>query len=358
MRLIQRYILSGFLRLLAISLFAFIVLFTVVDLFENMDELLKHNVPLLAGVSFFLYRIPYIVGQTAPVAVLVSVLLSLGLLNRHGEITAIKAGGIRLMRAVAPLLVAGLVISAGVVVMNESVTPVAMKKAASFRKEWFGARSSNFGKGGMWLRTSAGIYNIMHADLARNELHGVTLYVLERPFRAVGRITAETARFGKGGWKAEKAVVWSFAEDGKALESRTVSGLVIPGLMDPVDLSDVENFQKNMGMRELGRYIKNVEAQGYDSSRYRLDLYCKLSFPLVSFVMVLVGIPFALKTGRHVGVAAGVGVSIVIAFSYWVVYALSRSMALGHMVPPLVAAAFPDILFLAAGALMMGQVKE
>ncbi len=67
---------------------------------------------------------------------------------------------------------------------------------------------------------------------------------------------------------------------------------------------------------------------------------------------------FALRAGRHGGIAAGVGLSVVIGFGYWIVFGMAKSLGSSGILPPLVAAAFPDALFLALGALMFGYVRQ
>lgn len=356
MRLIQRYILSEFLKLLAIALGAFIALFMMVDLFENIDLLMKHGVPLSHSVRFFAWKLPFIIGQVSPIAVLVASLVSLGLLSKHGEITAIKAGGVRLLRAVTPLLIAGLAISVLVILMNEYVTPVALKKTDSFRQQWFGVQGGSFGKEGVWVRTGRGIFNVRQVDLGRERLYGLTLYEIEKPFAVKDRIYSRSVAWKGDKWVADEAIVWRF-KDGEVKREKALS-LEINEFIRPEDLPNVENLQKNMSLKELRGYVRSLDADGYDSSKYRIDLYGKIAFPLVNFVMLLMGIPFALKTGRYSGIATGVGLSVVIAFSYWIVYAVTRSLGLNALIPPIVAAAFPDVLFFAIGALMFGYVKE
>lgn len=357
MKILARYIVSEFAKLLAITLASFILLFIMMDVFENMGNLVKYNVPALPGAAFFVYKIPFIVSQVSPIAVLMATLLSLGMLAKSGEVTAIKAGGVRLVRVAYPLFVAGLLISAAIFIMNETMTPGAMKKTDAFRKQWFGYQGSSFGKEGIWLRAEGGIFNIRQFDTRKNRLNGITWYVMEKPFRVKSRVHAKTAQWKEGGWVAPEAVVWSFSateEAGKA----AAADLALSGLPGPEDLSDVENIHKNMGFMDLWNYIRGLEAEGYDASRYRIDLYGKVTFPLVNFIMVLVGIPFALKTGRHAGIAAGVGLSVAIAFCYWIVFAVLRSLGQSGMVPPIMAAALPDLLFLAIGALMFGYVRQ
>ncbi len=357
MKLIERYIVSEFLKLLALAIVSMVLIFILFDLFENMDNLMKYNVPVLAAGVFFIYKIPFIIGQISPVSVLVAVLISVGLLAKHNEMTAIKAGGVRLLRAVAPLLALGVVISFSVILMNEYVTPTALKKVDTFRKQWFGAQGGSFGKEGMWVKTSEGIINIRRLDITKERVYGVTVYSLEKPFRIRERASARAAAWQDGQWVASDATVWDFAPGGEA-QRNVEPAYAIPGLAAPEDLLTIEDLRKNMGFFELRQYIKGLEADGYEANRYRVDLYGKISFPFVNFIMVIVGIPFALKTGRHSGIATGVALSVVIAFSYWIVFALTRSLGQSGAVPPFIASAFPDALFLAIGALMMGYVRE
>ncbi|MFQ5736100.1 MAG: LPS export ABC transporter permease LptG [Thermodesulfobacteriota bacterium] len=357
MKLLERYIVTEFLKLLALAVVSFVLVFILFDLFENMDNLMKFNVPVLASVVFFLYKVPFIIGQISPVSVLVAVLISLGILAKHNEITAVKAGGVRVLRVIVPLLLIGAVISVAVMLMNEYVTPTALKKVDGFRKQWFGVQESSFGKEGMWVKSGAGIINIRRMDVDKNRLNGVTVYVIEKPFRLKERVSSRTVKWRDGRWVADMADIWSFASEAEAVK-RLERGYVIEGLAPPEDLLSMESLQKNMGFFKLRQYIKNLEAEGYESTRYRIDLYGKVAFPFVNFIMVLVGIPFALKTGRHSGIATGVGLSVVIAFSYWIVFALTRSLGQSGAVPPLVASAFPDVLFLAIGTLMLGYVRE
>lgn len=357
MKTLERYILTEFAKLLVMAVAAFCVLFLMIDIFENMDGLMKHDVPAIASILFFAYKIPFILGQTSPVAALLATLLTLGALSRHGEITALKSGGVRLLRVLAPVLVAGVVLSVAVIVMNETVVPAAQHRVDLFRRQWFGMQGQGFGSSGMWMRTEDGILNVRQMDMKKNELNGVTLYLVEKPFNVTKRINARTVAWIDGAWKAPSAEVWRFSADGVA-EVKEERGWALTEVAPPEDLVTAESAYKNMGIFELNTYINRLVAEGYNAARFKIDLYGKITFPLVNFIMILVGIPFALKTGRHGGIAAGIGISIIVAFSFWVVFAVMRSFGVSGAIPPLVAAVFPDVLFFAAGALMLGYVRE
>lgn len=357
MKILARYIAVEFLKLLLLTVSAFVLIFVMIDLSDNVDNLLLHKVPIVPSAVFCLYKIPFMVSQIAPVSVLVAVMISLGILDKHGEITAIKAGGVRLLRVIAPLLLLGLAISVGIILMDEFITPRSLKKVDNFKKQWFGMQERSIGAEGMWMRTSSGIINIKRMDLDNNQLQGVTAYHIDKPFQIKELVSAKVLKWQDGRWFTDKASFRGFdavAGAGKSADA----DYVLEGLAGPEDLVNIENMHKNMGFIELRQYIKGLEEDGYETTRYRIDLYGKIAFPFVNFVMVLVGIPFALKTGRYSGIATGLGLSVAIAFSYWVVFAVTRSLGQGGVIPPLVASAFPDVIFLAIGALMIGYVRE
>ncbi len=357
MNRLERYILMEFAKLLAISMGAFILLFVIVDVFENIGRISRAGAPSAETAAYFIYRIPFTIGQVSPIAVLLAALLSLGLLSKHNEITAIKAGGVRMFRVITPLLAAGMVISVGVMLINETVTPGATRRADAFHARWLEGVKGSTGLHGVWMKTDTGIFNISHIDTAAMELKGVRYFEVDRGFAPVKRIEAKRAVWVDEAWVAPSATVWEFTGAGGVAES-TRAEFRLPGPDAPERLTGVETRLSNMGLFELARYTRKLKAEGYDTTRAKIDLYGKLTFPLVNFIMVLVGVPFALKTGRHSGIAVGVGLSVAIAFSYWVVFAITRSLGYNGIVPPILAAAFPDVLFAAVGVLMYGHVRQ
>src|SRR2546430_16279955 len=77
------------------------------------------------------------------------------------------------------------------------------------------------------------------------------------------------------------------------------------------EIDDFIRIQKpvtSMSYLELKDYVAQLEAAGFQVRKYLVELYAKLSFPLVNLVMVLVAIPFALQSPRG-GRLFGVGLA-------------------------------------------------
>lgn len=112
-----------------------------------------------------------------------------------------------------------------------------------------------------------------------------------------------------------------------------------------------------MGFFELYPYIRKLEAEGYDATRYRVDLHGKMAFSIVSIILLVIGISFSLRSERSGGVAQSIGAGVVIGFSYWLVFAFSLSLGRSGTLYPLLAAWLPNLLFGGAAYYMIRRVN-
>jgi lipopolysaccharide export system permease protein len=107
-----------------------------------------------------------------------------------------------------------------------------------------------------------------------------------------------------------------------------------------------------MGFRELRRFIRKLRQEGYDATRYETDLHGKIAFVFVSLILALIGVTFPLRSERSGGIAQGIGIGVVIGFSYWIVFAFTLSLGRSGTLPP-VAAAWATNVILGLAALVM-----
>ncbi len=66
---------------------------------------------------------------------------------------------------------------------------------------------------------------------------------------------------------------------------------------------------------ELSRYISDLKQSGFDTQRLVVQLYKKLAYPLITLVMAILAIPFALSMGKQ-GSLAGIATAIGLAIAY------------------------------------------
>jgi lipopolysaccharide export system permease protein len=127
MRILDRYLLREFLIYLALGLLGFIVIFIVVDLIEKMDVFLDHKAPGLLVLQYFVNLAPDVVVKMLPVSLLLATFLALGQLNKFGELTAMRAGGLSLIRILMPVFGVASLCVLGSLALGEYVVPAATR---------------------------------------------------------------------------------------------------------------------------------------------------------------------------------------------------------------------------------------
>ena len=113
---------------------------------------------------------------------------------------------------------------------------------------------------------------------------------------------------------------------------------------------------QEMNYEELARYIKDLQQSGFDVVRLKVQLNMKFAYPVITFVMALLAVPFALSTGRR-GALTGVAVAIGIAIVYFVASGLFEAMGNANQLPAAMAAWAPDIIFGLGGGYLVLKVR-
>jgi len=359
-RVLHRYIMREYLKIFSLSLSSLILIYIVVIFFQKMNFFQRHNAPFYLMFEYVLYKIPEATFQwTIPYAVLLTTLLTLGTLSRHSEITAFKAGGISLYRITLPLILIVLIVSFFSFLGNDYLVPFTNQKTrylldVKVRKE---PPTGFFKNYKIWYRSDRRILNIQLLDAAKKALRGLTLYEFDDQFRCTQRIDASEARWADGKWRFYDGAIRDFGESGSIRMTAFKE-------MDFPLKENWESFQKSAGdsaemsYAELRTYIQKIQASGYDATRYLVDLYAKISYPLLNLIMILIGVPFALKTGRSGGVALSIGISMMIGFAYGITFYLFLSFGKSGILSPLLSSWIPTVLFGLAGIFTLMSIRQ
>ena len=359
-RTLQRYVAREYLKIFSLTLTTMILMYSIVLFFLKISIFIKNEASLLLMFEYLLYKIPETTFQwTLPYAVLIATLLTLGMLSRHSEITAMKAGGISLYRITFPLLLLALLVSLFSFLGNEYLVPITNQKVryllnVRVRGE---APTSFFKNYKIWFHSDHRIFNIQLLDPEKKALKGFTLYQFDDQFRCTQRIDAREAKWSGGQWWLYDGAVRDFDQSG--LVRMTSFGEMEYPLQEHWEsLLTIEKQSREMSYTELRKYIQKIQASGYDATRYLVDLNSKYSYPLLNLIMVLVGVPFALKTGRSGGVAMSIGISVIIGFSYAMTYYLFLSFGKSGVLSPLLSSWTPTLLFSLAGIFTLMSIRQ
>ena len=355
-RVISRYVVREFASMLAPILASFIGVYLIIDFFERLDGLLRNDATVGLAVRYFLFKIPLMITQVTPPAVLAAVLISLGSLARRNEVVAFRALGVSLAQMATPLIgVAGL-ISVASLVWDETVVPYCSRQFqyvndVQIKKRPVRGLLSNRE---IWYHGRDGFYNIDSVDAAGRTLRGLTIYTLDASFGPSRIIEVPSAQWDGGTWRTSPATERAF--EGGQIVTRTVpaNSVVIPETMD--DFLEVHRSAEELSFTQLRQRVATLARKGIDTSNDVIDLHLKLAVPFAGLVLTLMGIPLAGRVRRHPSVSGVIGVGLVAGFGYWVVLAFATSLARGGALPAPVAAWSANGVFLLVGvALFLGR---
>jgi lipopolysaccharide export system permease protein len=342
-----------------LSVAAFNVIYLVIDFFQSVRKFLEYDASLDLVLVYYLLKIPVITFQTLPLAVLLSTLVTLGILARHMEITAMKANGISLFRITRPIILISLLITFVTFFGNEYLAPYGYQKSQHIMDVKVRKREQNvlFKNLNIWYRESDGIYNFQAFDPEGNTLKGITVYRFGKDFQLRQRVDAHDAVWDKNQWIFNDVTIRNFqGEASIAVENH--QRINFPMRITPESLRRVEKDTEEIGYAELKRYVRRLRKAGYDATKYVVDLQIKLAYPMINLIMVLLGIPFALKTERTGGFASGIGISMGIGLIYWVLISVSRAFGHSGILPPLVSAWSPHLLFGGASFVAILSIRQ
>jgi lipopolysaccharide export system permease protein len=339
MTVLDRYIAREFLLTFLFVLLAFLCLYMVVDFFERIRVFLSNHATLSQIVAHHLYAVPSVVAVMIPACVLLAALITFGLFSRNHEIVAMKANGISLYRISRPVLAFAVVACGLNFLLNEFVTPAANWQSEYIlyvevqkKKEW-GAFKENQ----IWYKSRNAIYNFKVFDPAENRLKGVTISYLDARFSLISRLDAREAIWKGDRWELIDVLRTTFAGNDFPVIER-LQTLAVDIVEKPDDFRIVQKSADQMGFRELRNYIRKLRQEGYDATRYETDLHGKIAFVFVSLILALIGVAFPMRSERSGGIAQGIGIGVIIGFSYWIVFAFALSLGNSGTLPPVVAA--------------------
>jgi LPS export ABC transporter permease LptG len=293
---------------------------------------------------------PYLVHLLTPVAILVTVLITFGVMARHNEITAMKAAGLSIYRIVLPALGLSALLCLGMFEFAEYLLPPLNKLAFQDKNVIKGrppqSSSTNEHR---WIMGSDGrMYNFDYLQRADalgkvpTSLYGLSIYDVDAAtWQLRDRLYAARAVWNGVGYNLERGWRWSFQpkasfHDFTEARTRDIEG--------PTYFAREERDSDTMSFGELRTHIGTLEKLGLDVTKLRVELHRKIAFPMVSLIMTMIGIPFAFVVARR-GALYGVAASVLIAIVYWATLAIFGALGDNALLPPLLAAWAPNILF-------------
>ncbi len=370
MNLLDRYLLREWLKIFGLVLLATLGLLLLQAMYDEFADLLEQQAKIADVVMYFAVTLPGFLAFVLPLALLLSLLYTLGHLHRNGEITAQRAAGLGLLRITRPLWVVGALLGLLVGWLNASIVPWSVEESRAilqnlkFRHEAHaegagaaGVRADvafdNPRAGRMWFFNRYSQFN--------QRGYGVTVSELDGRRRETTRLLAREARplAGGQGWVfLDGREIWLDPETREVTRTLPFTEKTEPRFHeDPALMFIFDLKPADLSFYELERIITYFEVEANPKlTVYAVRYYGLLADAMVPLIVILLAAPFAVM-GVRVNPAVGASKSLGLFALYFLLVKTSYACGGLGLVPPLWAALLPNLVMLALGGIVFARAR-
>jgi lipopolysaccharide export system permease protein len=362
MTILFRYILREYAKIFLMCFAGLMTIYLVIDFFEKVRRFLHYDASVVPILTYFAFKIPAISFQIAPLAVLMATLLTLGLLSRSNEITAMRSCGISLAWISSPFLLFATAVALILLAFSSTIIPLASEKAEEVRLIQIERKPAPLTVKAPqpWARISADtLMQVNEIDIGGTTLRTIHFYHFDRTFRLDRMTEAAEARYTPEGWMLLNGNQRRFQPD-NTVDIVLFNTQLVDLPLIPDDFStSLTGDSETMTFREIRNYVGRFRHEGFAFTRLLTDYYGRLAFPLVTVIMVLVGIALSLRRSgvRGGSMAVGIGQAFAVGFCYWTTHSIAIALGRGGVLAPMLAGWMANLLFLSFGLYLLLKVR-
>jgi lipopolysaccharide export system permease protein len=413
LRRLDLYVLNEFLFSFLVAFLFFFFIFFINQLLVMAEEIFSRNVAFGDVLLFILFSLPSIVALAFPFGSLVGGLMAVGRLSSDNEILAFRASGVSLQRILAPLLVAGLLLSLVSFVMNDYFLPLGnIRLGAMFRKILYTNPRIELEP------YSVKRYQdtvIVTGAIEGNRIDQITIIDREEDKRKrvitarSGSLTESTEQKGVISFRLEDVFTHVPEKEGDSTYEYSSSRSMIYNILlrdfsasfvnpGPREMSSVDVYREIRRMEQgrsrqqaeqrlaamksmyalalelraleslplpqrerraaslevlLREYLRDRDRRVVDRNLqlYRLEFQKKFSIPIACLVFILFAFPVGL-VARKSGRTVGFAVGLLMSALYWGFLFTGHTLGIRMQVSPVLAMWFPNLVVLAAGGVL------
>lgn len=348
LKLLDQYVVREFLRIFMITALGFPLFTIAINLADNIDRYLSRHLPWHAIAAAYVFYLPEQIFFITPAAVLFATVFAVGAFSRHSEITAAKASGVSFHRLVVPVFVLAVLASLLTFALGELAPLANERRAVLLGEKELRSQSARFN---FVYRADGGrVYAVRTLSVPESTMSDVQI---EREgtgpeFPGYFLVSTGARWMAASGWTLRSGTIRLFLDDSTEVALSFDSLRQRAMTERPLDLLTEPKAPDQMRYNELGHYVRTLERSGSDANKLKVERALKLAIPVTCIIIALFGAPLGL-TGARSGAAYGVAVSLATTIVFLVLVQISKAVGAGGVVPPILAAWFPNALFGAFG---------
>jgi len=359
-KILDKYLIKQFLQSVLFGLIAFVVIFAIIDMMENLDDFIDHDVSNALIVEYYIVFIPEIIRLMLPVAVLLGSLFTVGRLSNLNELTAIKSSGVSVYRFMVPFVVTAFFISLFTIYFGGDIVPRANKRKVYIEQVHMKKNVVRAGNNIFFQDSPTRIVTIFYYDVINDQANRVSIQEYDKDdlTKMVTRIDAVKMRYDstQSGWTLFDGTRREFGDSTET--ANQFKKMFLADLnFSPSDVIKKQRKPEEMTLGELDEYAEDQLRTGNDPTRISIEYHSRIAFAFTSLIIVFFGLPFSVNR-RKGGMAIQFGISTLITFIYLAFMKISQAFGKNGVMDPIFTAWFANIIFAAAAVVSLIKAKK
>ena len=345
-KLLDQYIIRKFMGTYFFAIMAIVVIVTVFDMTEKIDDFLQLHAPMDKIIfQYYFNFIPFFINQFSGLITFISVIFFTSKMAYNTEIVAILSSGVSFKRMMWPYFISSVLIALISLSLSLYIIPRASVKQFEFEAVYL--------KKGMRNNYEPQIYrqigpnSVLSLTGYQNKSKSADFLAIETydGGRIVSSLTARNVTFNPETrhWTAARYITRTFEGEREHLEKREGLDTLINLSAD--EIGKVNNHIRTLNIHELSRFIKEQKEKGSDLvAEFEVERQNRFAYPFSTFILTLIGVSLSSRKVRG-GTGLHISVGIALCFSYILCMQFATEFAKGNVVPPFVAIWTPNVIF-------------
>lgn len=360
MRMFRRLLLREFLPFLLLGVGFFAMIIVLADIFSNLWRYLNRNIPFWQAIQVSLYYGPKAVSYALPIGGMFAAAFALGTLGARNELIPVFGSGVPLFRFVVPMLFCAAIMSVFGYVFEDRVSIPMLKRRNILSNELLGLEDSKNRS-----RTSA-ITNqghiIYYADYYNDEnksLSGLTVLILGDEGVFIKSIDVEQAFWNddKALWILKGSRVFTVDEEsGDIIQTRHEEYSEELINENPKTFGLDTRKMEEMNSREARDWLETQRRSGIPYRASQAEYFQRFTMALTPFLVILFAGSLGGRFKKNI-LLMSLLVSLGISSAWYIVRMIFTLMSQTGIIPPIIGAAVPYMIFLIFGLFLFKQAR-
>ena len=299
-KLINRYLIFGFLKTVGNVILVFIALGIILNLFEEIEFFKDLNISIALPIILSISYVPSLIVELLPFIIFISAMWYFIAIKGNSDFLSAKIFGYSNLKIILILsctaFIFGSFILLAVNPFTSSMVKYYEKIKAQHSKDVDHLISIN--KNGVWIKekSDSNLKIITAKSLEGEYLQNLSIYIVDSENKIIKRIEAEKARIINNPWLLENVVIYNFINEQKITKEASYE------FNSANTLGNITSLYKNLDTLSFISLITEyniLNKKGYSKKLLNEKINRFISMPVFLFIMVLLASIFTVGSTKN-----------------------------------------------------------